>query len=119
MCELDELIESSVTGIARICQNFAHELGGLVSPVSAWIMLTKRHCFTADPETIDAVGDMVLRLLLPPEHAPGEQMIANEIAVVCPEDRSDDGEVSQDGGNDHVTEVFVPNCDAYSPVDEP
>uniref|UniRef100_A0A7S4VGJ9 Uncharacterized protein n=1 Tax=Alexandrium monilatum TaxID=311494 RepID=A0A7S4VGJ9_9DINO len=116
MREAGEVAQSAVCSIAQVCQSFSQELGGLVSPSSAWLALVKRHSF-AEPETVEIVGEMVLRLLLPPE--PHEDEVVREqlclnaanTAVIGPEDRSD-GEGSMAGDQEqekHLTEVFLPD----------
>lgn len=125
------LSPSVAINIAEVCKNFSQELNGLVSPSSAWILLTRRHCFS-DPEIVDAIGAGVLSLLSPsevevdagtPPELPAE--VCQFPSVVGPEDLSDEdlndedrGEFDYDpgGGADdrrhkeerHVTEIFMP-----------
>lgn len=116
-----EVSDSAVFGIAEVCQSFSLELSGLVSASSAWILLARRHTFS-DPEMVDIIWESVLRLLTPPEPEAEEGLRAREpplplrgTAVVCPEDRSDDGagsvrSMESEGEAEqrkHVTEVFL------------
>jgi hypothetical protein len=106
IARVGEVIHSSIVNIARICDAFSQEVNGLISPASAWILLTKRHCFSEPPETIDIISDAVMQLIIPPEA--GESVPLCQVGVIGPEDRSDDESV--DGERDeHVMEVFVPD----------
>merc|ERR1712232_729152 len=69
MCEVGEVSNSVAMSVAEVCQAFSQELEGLVSPTSAWVILTKRHAFS-EPDVVEAIGDVVLRLLMPLE-SPG------------------------------------------------
>mmetsp|Transcript_2045 Transcript_2045/g.4626 ORF Transcript_2045/g.4626 Transcript_2045/m.4626 type:complete len:442 (+) Transcript_2045:90-1415(+) len=111
MCIAGEVSETAALSIAEVCQNFSLELGGLVSPASAWILLTKRHAF-AEPEIIDLLSLSVMQFLVPQENAELERQDFVEPAVVGPDDRSDE---SLDEEDRHVTEVFLadPNIDLH------
>jgi len=115
MCEQGEVIQSAAMSIAEICQNFSQELGGLVNPASAWILMAKRHVFDADPETIEIIGDTVLQFLLPPEGG-SFQATVTKPTVIGPDDFSDDDTASQDGQErESLTEVFLPDEDFDAP----
>jgi len=61
------LSQSVIISISEVCISFSLELAGLVSSVSAWELLCRRHTFS-EPETVRIIGEEVLRLLCrPPE----------------------------------------------------
>lgn len=121
MRAIGEISEGAVLGIAEVCQSFSLELGSLVSPASAWILLARRHSFT-HPETVEIVGQAVLKLLAP-SSVEGEAcdqlpLLIDRAAVICPEDRDDDAGSCQslesrgaDRDGRHLTEVFLPALD--------
>jgi len=113
MCEAGKVIREGVLSIAEVCQNFSLEANGLVSSTSAWMLLTKRHVFL-DPEVVEAINDMVLDVLMPPDMARHPYPVQTSTAVIGPDDRSD--EDSQDERDrQHVTEVFLPDQDILGP----
>lgn len=120
-----EIIRSAILSIAEICNNFSLELGGLISPASAWVMLTKRHDFECPEEAIHVISESVLDLLAPvpveaeelPKEPPAPLV---QTAVVGPEDRPDaDDSLSEASSGlleerKHLTEVFLPDVDTQS-----
>mmetsp|Transcript_59301 Transcript_59301/g.94140 ORF Transcript_59301/g.94140 Transcript_59301/m.94140 type:complete len:478 (-) Transcript_59301:92-1525(-) len=121
-----QIIKSAVISMAEICHSFSLELNGLVSPASAWMLLSKRHAFEAPPEAIEAIGEFVLDMLVPaPIEEPDEQPLSAPLplvhpAVVGPEDRPDDIDALSDASSGlieerrHLTEVFLPDADTCS-----
>mmetsp|Transcript_66629 Transcript_66629/g.187660 ORF Transcript_66629/g.187660 Transcript_66629/m.187660 type:complete len:284 (+) Transcript_66629:3-854(+) len=113
-----EVSRNTTLDIAEICQNFSLELCGLVSPASAWRLLTRRHTFS-DPETVSIIGDVILSLLAPPEpqevQSPSLPMAAP--AVIGPDDHSDDADSAVDARDEHLTEVFLGDVGAKVPPD--
>lgn len=100
-----EVIREAIIAIAQVCQHFSMEMNGLVTPSSTWVMLTKRHLFD-DPETVDAISEYVLEMLLPPPDAEPFPRLA-QAAVFGPDDHS--GDESQAEEDKHVMEVFLPD----------
>mmetsp|Transcript_126287 Transcript_126287/g.252309 ORF Transcript_126287/g.252309 Transcript_126287/m.252309 type:complete len:455 (+) Transcript_126287:66-1430(+) len=127
-CEMrfaGELSQTAVVSIAEVCQSFSMELNGLVSPTAAWAFLIRRRNYT-EPETVDMISDMVLRLLTPSEPLEPEEeeeerrrsmkatalFSKTDASVICPDDRSE-GSVSAAGDADEpITEVFIPEPDS-------
>jgi hypothetical protein len=55
---------AAALGIAELCRSLAEELGGLINPSTAWVLLTKRHAYS-DEEALATLGDLVLTSLAP------------------------------------------------------
>merc|ERR1719486_688779 len=113
-------MRSAIISIAEICQSFSQELGGLIAPASAWVMLTKRHAFECPLDAINIISESVLDLLAPPplevEELPKEPPAPLvQTAVVGPEDRLDADDSLSDASSGlreerkHLTEVFLPD----------
>lgn len=120
-----QIVRSAILSIAEICHGFSLELGGLIAPASAWVMLTKRHAFECPPEAIDVISESVLELLAPPprevEELPKEPPAPLvQTAVLGPEDRPDADDSLSDASSGlreerkHLTEVFLPDVDSQS-----
>jgi len=125
-----DLSHAAVVGIAEVCQSFSMELNGLVTPTAAWVFLMRRRNYT-EPETVDMISDMVLRLLTPAEPLePAEEdeeerrrsMRATAIfsktdaSVICPDDRSEGSGSAAGDADEPITEVFIP--EPYSLVNQ-
>ena len=57
--------DAGAPGLAELGRNFSEETTHLVSPTAAGILLTKRREL-GDIEAVEALGDLVLNILLPP-----------------------------------------------------
>jgi hypothetical protein len=121
----DELNRNAILSIAEICQNFSLEMGGRVQPVSAWAMLRKRHNFECSPDVLEVIHEVVLDILAPPppelDDLPKEPPAPLvQTAVLCPEDRPEMDDCLSEASSGfleeqkHLTEVFLPDVDAYS-----
>lgn len=60
-----ELSKTVVLSLAEVCQNFAMELGGLMSAASVWQLLIRRHSFE-EPEVVEILDKEVMRFLAGP-----------------------------------------------------
>lgn len=85
-----EVPRSAVMSIALFCRNFSDEMGGLVSPTSAWLLLARRSGLERT-----ALGDLVMSVLLPPE--PDE----------APKSRLDDALSDIEEQEEHITDVYL------------
>jgi len=106
MCEAGEVSARAAVDIAEVCRAFSQELNGMISPSSAWVLLTKRHSF-AEPGVVDAIGDVVLPLLT----GPGPDSEGEELPGCGADGRAEPAMGSDADGDlegDHVTEVFLP-----------
>lgn len=122
-----EVLQADVVRIAEVCQSFSMELNGLVTPTAACVFLMKRRNYT-EPETIDMLSDMVLRMLSPAEPLePAEDeeerrrslnataiFSKTDASVICPDDRSEGSGSAAGDVDEPVTEVFVPEPDSLT-----
>jgi len=121
-----QIVRSAIMSITEICHNFSLELGGLIAPASAWMMLTKRHAFECPPEAIDIISESVLDLLLPPPMGDADELPREPLgplvntAIIGPDDRLEDDDSLSDASSGlreerrHLTEVFLPDVDELS-----
>lgn len=100
-----QLPPGAALGVAELCRNLSEELCGLVSPASAWVLMTKRHVFV-EPDTVDVISDAVLSHLMPahlgPPGLPPPTILANQ-----PCGDLSDGPLSDVESENNLTEVFV------------
>jgi len=120
-----EFSQTAIVSIAEVCQAFSMELNGLVTPTTAWMFLMRRRNYS-EPETIEMISDMVVRLLTPAEPLEPEEEDEEErrrsmkaaaifsktdASVICPDDRSEGSGSAAGDPDEPITEVFVPEPD--------
>lgn len=96
---IGEISQSAVLSVALFCRNFSDEMGGLVSPTSAWLTLSRRCGYEGT-----LLGDHVMEVLLPPpEHD-------DEIPQSRLHEDLSDGHSPEE---EHITDLFL--ADAVEP----
>eukprot|EP00929_Paragymnodinium_shiwhaense_P103621 TRINITY_DN67252_c0_g1_i2.p1 TRINITY_DN67252_c0_g1~~TRINITY_DN67252_c0_g1_i2.p1 ORF type:complete len:399 (-),score=46.68 TRINITY_DN67252_c0_g1_i2:45-1241(-) len=121
MARSGEVIKSAVISIAQVCQCFSLELEGLVSPASAWNILSQRHKFE-HPDTVHLICPLILDILDPIVGEIKEPPSARCMAVASPNsiacsdgDLEAEASCEEETGNggapvvETVTELFVPD----------